>query len=311
MSRNLITGGMGYLGSRLARELVRRGDEVVLFDKGGDPEVIGDIKDKAKIVYGDLSNWSQVLDAVKKSVPNCIYHLGALLGDACEESPSAAYMVNANGTFHVLEAARLFDVGTVVFASSMATFGMGLASSVSDDAAQKPSTVYGVIKCFCERLGEYYHHRFGLNFRGIRFPSLIGLGRRGGFTEYQMLMVEEPAHGRPFIINVDEGTQIPCLYIKDAVHSLIILRGTDESRLTRRVYNLQGFSPTAREMTDRVREYLPEAQIEFRPREEAMRVINSWPRELDCANAHRDWGWRPAYDLDRALEDFLAEATSS
>ena len=165
----LITGGLGFIGSHLARKLVGLGEDVVLFDIATQAKLIDDIKDEVKIVRGDLSNWAHVLHTVKKYDVDCIYHTGALLSTTAEEDPLTAYMVNANGTLYVLEAARLFDVKKVIYLSTAATYGPGLPERISDDEVQRPTTMYGVTKVFCERLGEYYHRKFGLNFRGARF----------------------------------------------------------------------------------------------------------------------------------------------
>lgn len=305
---NLITGGLGFIGSHLARKLLEEGQKVVLLDIIPWSRLIDDIKDEVEVVQGDLSNWAQVLDVVKKHKVDGIYHTGALLSASAEENPLTAYMVNANGTFHVLEAARLFDVEKVIFLSTVATYGPGLPDRVGDDAVQRPTTMYGVTKVFCERLGEYYHRKLGVNFRGVRFPSVIGLGRGGGgVSAYSSLIVQEPAVGRPYEVFVDEETKIPLLYIKDAVKSLIELGQAEEESLRRRVYNIEGFSPPAIELANTVKEYLPDAVIEFRPIPEMVEIARSWPRELDDSCASNDWGWETQYTLDKAVEDFVKE----
>lgn len=304
----LITGGLGFVGSNLARKLVEEDEEVVLFDVISGSKIIDDIKDKLKIVSGDLTNWAQVLDAVKKHKIDCIYHAGALLSATAEANPLAAYMVNANGTFHVLEAGRLFGVEKVIFMSTIATYGSGIPERVNDDVVQRPQTIYGVTKVFGERLGEYYHRKFGLNFRGVRFPAIIGPGRGGGgASAYSSPIIQEPAAGRPYQVYVDESARIPLLYIKDAVLSLITLEKADEAKLKRRVYNIEGFSPTALELANTVKSYLPEARITFRPDPDMVRIIRSWPRELDDTYAREDWGWKSQYDLDTAVKDFIQE----
>lgn len=306
----LITGGLGFIGSHLARDLVERGEETVLFDVSASSSLTRDImmKDKVKVVRGDLSNWAQVLDVVKKHEIDCIFHTGALLSASAEENPLAAYMVNANGTFHVLEAARLFGVKTVVFLSTIATYGPGLPERVGDDAIQRPTTMYGVTKVFCERLGEYYHGKFGVNCRGARLPSVIGPGRGGGgASAYSSLIIQEPAAGRPYQVFVDEEARIPLLYVKDAVRSLIELEQTREENLSRRVYNIEGFSPTAAELASAVRRWLPDANIEFCPVREMIEIVRSWPGELDGDCARKDWGWRTRYTLDEAVKDFIQD----
>lgn len=305
---NLITGGAGFIGSHLARKLVARGEEAVLFDIASQSGLTKDIAHKVKFVRGDLANWAQVLDAVKRYGVDSIYHTGALLSASAEESPLAAYAANANGTFNVLEAARLFNVKTVMFLSTIATYGPGLPERVTDDDVQRPTTMYGVTKVFGERLGEYYRIKFGVNFRGIRLPSVIGAGRgEGGVSAYSSLIVQEPAAGRRYEVYVDEETRIPLIYVKDAVKALIELAQAREGGLKRRVYNVEGFSPAAAELARTVRKYLPEAKIEFRPVPEMVRIARSWPRELDDSPARSDWGWKTDYTLDRAVEDFVKE----
>jgi threonine 3-dehydrogenase len=305
----LITGGLGFIGTHLARRLVSIGEKVVLFDVTRQSRLIADIKDRVTIVQGDLGNWSQVLDAVKSNDIDGIFHTGALLSASAEESPLTAYNVNSNGTFYVLEAARFFDVRTVVFLSTIATYGPGLGDRVDDDAAQRPTTMYGVTKVFSERLGEYYHSKFGVNFRGVRLPSVIGPGRGGGgVSAYSSLIVQEPAAGRPYDVFVDEQTRIPLLYIKDAVGAMISLAEAREDKLKSRMYNIEGFSPTALELATVVRKYVPDdARLQFRPVPEMVKIAQSWPRELDGTNATRDWGWKSEYSLERAVQDFVKE----
>ena len=113
-----------------------------------------------------------------------------------ERYPVSAFRTNLVGTFNVLEAVRLFGVGMVIFASSIATFGEGVSDPVSNEATQKPMTMYGVTKVASERLGEYYCGRFGVNFRALRLPSIVGVGRGpGGASAYSTLMIEKPARG--------------------------------------------------------------------------------------------------------------------
>lgn len=305
---SLITGGMGFIGSHLARKLVQGGEQVVLLDISTRSHLVDDIRDRVQIVQGDLDNWSLIVELVNKHNVDCIYHCGALLSAAAEESPLATYKVNANGTFHVLEAARLFGVKTVVSLSTIATYGPGLRPRVTDDDLQKPISMYGVTKVFGERLGEYYQSKFGVNFRGLRLPSAIGPGRGpGGVSAYSSLAVQEPAAGRRYDVYVARGTKIPLIYIKDTVAAMTGLARASEQKLTRRVYNVEGFSPTAAELAASVKKILPEAHIDFHPQAEMVRIADSWPKELDGSLATRDWGFKAEYMLDDAVKDFVGE----
>jgi threonine 3-dehydrogenase len=307
----LITGGLGFIGSHLARKLVKMGEEVVLLDVVSESRSIADIKNQVKVVQADLGNWAQILEVIKQNKIKAIFHTAALLSAAAEASPLSAYTVNANGTFNILEAARLFEVETVVFLSSIATYGPGLPPRVGDDTLQRPTTMYGVTKVFSERLGEYYHIKFGINFRGLRFPSIIGPGRGGGGASvYSSLMIQEPASGRPYEVFVDEETAIPLLYIEDAVAALVTVENTPEKYLKRRMYNIEGFSPAAARIADSVRKHLPGARITFHPDQEMENIVRTWPRELDGSNACHDWGWSTQYDFEKAVAHFIQEVQS-
>jgi threonine 3-dehydrogenase len=303
----LITGGMGFIGVYLAHALVRKGEEVVLFDIVKSSPLIKDIQDKVKIVQGSLSSWAEVLEVVKQYKIDGIYHTGALLSASAEEKPITAYEVNAGGTFNVLEAARLFKVKRVVYTSTIASYGLGL-QTVDEDTIQMPISMYGVTKVFSERLGEYYQRKFGVDFRAVRLPSIIGPGRgAGGASAYSTLVISESALKRPYAVFVEEDVIMPILYIKDCVECLIRLYEADNARLKRRVYCIAGFSPTAKELCNEVKRVLPKADIKFKPDREMTEIVRSWPKYLKETKASEDWGWKTKYLLKETVEDFIKE----
>ena len=308
MSKDLITGGLGYVGSNLARRLLENGEEVVIFDVLPSAKSIESIKGDVQIIQGQLGNLAEVLNAVQANNIDCIYHLGAMISMPAEANPWNAYSTNANGTYHILEAARLFNVESVIFPSGIANYGREAPEVITDDTFQSnPSQMYAVTKIFGERLGEYYHHRFGVNFRCVRLPAICGPGRREGLAAYASLMVHEAARGRPCQLPIDENTQMPFIYIKDVVRCLTSLENTDAGNLSRRVYNIDGFSVPAKEMADTVRRYIPDARIEFLADRNVVKLANDLPKNMDATRAREDWGWKPEYDWDRTVQDFIAE----
>ncbi|MEW6377305.1 MAG: NAD-dependent epimerase/dehydratase family protein [Thermodesulfobacteriota bacterium] len=303
----LITGGLGFIGTYLAHTLLAKGEEVVLFDIIADSPLIQDIKNKVKIIQGDLSSWAEVLEVIKQHKIDGIYHTGALLSASAEEKPITAYHVNAGGTFNILEAARLFNIERVIYTSTIASYGLGL-HTVNEDTIQMPISMYGVTKVFSERLGEYYHRKFGVDFRAVRLPSVIGPGRGGGgASTYSTFMISEPALKRPYTVYVEEDVIMPLLYIKDAIDCLLRLYEANDTKLKRRVYCIAGFSPTAREIYDAVIKILPQADIRFKPDPELTEIVRSWPKYLDETNAFEEWGWKTKYLLDETVKDFVKE----
>jgi threonine 3-dehydrogenase len=303
----LITGGLGFIGVYLAHALLKKGEEVVLFDIVAKSPLLHDIKDRVKIVQGDLASWAEVMEVVGRNKIDGIYHTGALLSASAEEKPITAYNVNAGGTFNILEAARLFNVKRVIFTSTIASYGLGL-HTVDEDTLQMPISMYGVTKVFSERLGEYYNRKFGVDFRAVRLPSIIGPGRgAGGASAYSTLMISEPALQRPYAVTVEEDVIMPLLYIKDCVDCLIRLYEADNAKLKRRVYAIAGFSPTAKEIYDEVKRVLPKADITFKPDQELTEIVRSWPKYLKETRASEEWGWKTRFHLKETVDDFIRE----
>lgn len=171
----LVTGGSGQIGAALVHILVDRGEEVVVFDinKG---RRIGDIENQIKFVRGDLGIWSEVMNVVKDYKITQIYHMGAMLTSDSEANPWASFQTNVVGTYNILEAARLLNVEKMMFTSSIGTFGMTTDDKISDTSLQRPRDFYGAGKLYCEGLGRWYNRKFSLDFRSIRYPSVVGPG---------------------------------------------------------------------------------------------------------------------------------------
>jgi len=302
----LITGGTGFIGSHLARRLIKEGWNIVLFDVVPNYKRIDDIKDVVKVVRGDLALWPNVLDAVKENEVTEIFHLGAVLSAASEANPTASFKANVEGTFNVLEASRLFGVKKVIFPSSLATYGPGFSSPVGEGERQEPRTAYGVSKVFGELWGLYYCHRYGIDFRALRFTSIVGPGSGvGAASAYASLIIQKAALGEAYEVNVDEGARIPIIYYKDAVNALISLYKAKEPK--HRVYNIGGITPIAQEIVNAVRKYVPDAVIRFAPQPEIVAVIRSWPPNLDDRKAREELGWKHSYSLEELVEDFINE----
>lgn len=313
MKRHLVTGGLGLVGTQLARALLDRGEEVVLFDIETPSTLPDSVRQQVEFVRGDLSSWVDVLDAVKGRGVTHVYHLGALLPPGTEHRPAAAYTTNINGTFNVLEAARLCGVEGVTYSSSTAVYGPDIPSVIPNDHAQHPVSMYGVTKACAERLGTYYNDRYGINFRGVRFVVLFGPGRIPGvgWTAYTSLMVEEAARGNPYTVQVHSGFLTQFVYVKDAVRGLVELANADEHRLTRRVYNLDGFAATNGQLVDAAKKHIPDARIEFDVDPGIQHIMETQyfnvSKKPDGSLARTDWGWTPQFGLDEAVENFINE----
>jgi nucleoside-diphosphate-sugar epimerase len=183
----LITGGAGLMGSELARTFLKRGEKVIIFDVFVNHSLDNEKSEHLTQVKGDISNWPEVFNAVKDHNVHAIFHLAAMLTVASETNPWACFNVNALGTFHALEAARLFGVKKFIFTSSIGSYGVTADTVVTEETIQRPTNIYGITKVFGELLGMYYLRKFGIDFRCLRFPQIVV---RSGFRRYRTVLSE-------------------------------------------------------------------------------------------------------------------------
>jgi len=303
MKRILITGGAGQVGTDLIHLFHARGAEVSVFDVAPPPENLPKGVDWRR---GDITDASELDEFVKASRPECIFHLAALLSAIGEKMPHRCYRVNMEGTHNVLEAARLFDVPQVMYASTIAVFGPGLPNPVGDDVPLQPTTMYGVTKVAGELLGAYYKQRWDVDFRGVRFPGLINAGiPGGGTTDYALFMyVDGIRYGR-YECFVGPQSTVPMMYMPDALRAMVELSQAPVDNLSRCVYNIAAMSPTADEFADAVRQRVPGVEITYRVDPKRQAILESWPDVLDDSKARADWGWNHEYDLAKMSDDLI------
>jgi threonine 3-dehydrogenase len=257
-----------------------------------------------------------------------VFHLAALLSTRGERDPELAHQVNVEGTLHLLRVAqnqsgRLGRAVRFIFPSSIAVYGLAntdekkKAGRVKEDVYNVPITMYGCNKLYCEHLGRYftsYFRQLGalstaarLDFRSLRFPGLISAETvpTGGTSDFGPEMLHAAAQGQPYTCFVGPDAKIPFMAMPDAVTSLVSLLEADRAKLTSSVYNVSAFSVSAGEIAERVKKAFPGANIEFAPDAVRSKIVDSWPEDIDDTLARKDWGWKPAYDFDRAFDQYL------
>jgi len=308
----LITGGTGFIGAEVARLLLEKGEKKpVVFDINPALHRLDDVAEQTEVVRGDLSNFSHVLNVVEAVKPTTIYHLGGMLSVPSDADPSAALHTNVLGTFHVLEAARIFKVPQVLFSSTIGTYSRDIPQDVvlSDYTLQRPLLFYGATKVFCENMGLFYKRKYGLDFRGVRYPSVVGPGvKTPGVVQYTSWAIEESARGKPFTIWVTPEARIPVIYFKDAARALVQLAEAAVQNIKMVNYLIAGPtpSPSAGELAEMVRVKVPGAQIDFKPDPALQAILPLWP--LDDSKARQEWNWTPHYyNQERIVDDFLRE----
>jgi transketolase len=304
----LVTGGAGYIGRWLSRELVGRDIQVVALDRlAPDPKSNLPLPPEVAFVLGDTTN-REVLLAVTRQRPfNVIVHLAGVVTMGCEQDPDLGMRVNLHGTHNVLEVARLAGIPRVVFASTISVYGPNVPQPITENASAEPLTWYGQSKLMAEQLGLYYQRRYGLDFRAARLAAIVGPFRvaAGSATLYTTMILEKAALGEPYVIEVDERAATPICYARDAARALATL-ATAESAPSR-IYNIGTCRATSLGLLELAKKRYPEAKIEFRP-DPAMAEVGriSWNWELSTEAAAKELGWRPAYSLETMAEDLMA-----
>tara|TARA_B110000116_G_scaffold268464_1_gene282575 strand:- start:3275 stop:4294 length:1020 start_codon:yes stop_codon:yes gene_type:complete len=323
----LITGANGEMGHGLITALHKKNNvNIVALDLNpldvsismyANEELIGNILDQGLI---EQLNGEYEFDT--------IYHLAALLSTRAEFSPRAAHDVNVGGTLNLLNLAieQGRSQGNAVkffFPSSIAIYGLANletknnAGAIKEDSYQNPTTMYGCNKLYCEHLGNYYtnnYQRLGaekqksfIDFRSIRFPGIISSKTipTAGTSDYIPEMLHAAAKGNSYNCFVREDTQIPFMTMPDAIQAITQLMSAPKENISRTVYNIRSFAPTAEKFRQKVLEFFPHAQIEFEVTEKRQKMVDSWPADTDDSIAKNDWNWKPAHDLDSGMKDYL------
>lgn len=310
MSDVLITGGLGFIGSHVAREFTNREYDVVLMDITDDVKLIKDIKHKVKIIKGSVTDKDQVNYIFELYKPKVVVHYAALLSVDVERKPTIGYQVNFDGTWNVFEAARKVDADILIFASSIAAYGPGLPETVEEDVYTIPQTLYGISKRFGEMLGMWFSKTYGIKFIAFRYASVIGPGRRdGGASAYSTLIIQKAAQGEPYMINVPEDAKIPIVYVKD-VADVTVYSCENIARAKSKIYNVASLkkSPSAIEIVNAVRKVIPNSELVFKQDAKTTEIIRSWPKNVDIKRIEHEVLWRPKYaDLDVLVADFISE----
>lgn len=296
----LVTGGAGFIGSYLVPRLLDEGVDVVVFDLAAEPSSLAAVRDRIAYVRGDLGSPADLYRAMMTHRITDVFHLGALLAGACEESPPRGISVNLGSTATLLDASLATGVNRFVMLSSIAVFGRDVTEPVVDHAVKNPETVYGQTKLASEHLLLWYAREHGLDTRALRFTWVFGPGRTTGITAlYSSLILDAIARGEPMTIpNPDERGD--WLYVKDAIGAIMALwRAEDPGQ---RIFNIAGGVHSIREVVDIARRCKHGDRVEM----VAGGVSQSpYPVSYDDGPARRQLGWRPSYSVERAVREHL------
>jgi len=303
MGSVLVTGATGQIGSELIHNLRSEISDAIVIgtDIRTDPAL------GSPYVQADVTDRQELREIFTRYDIDTVYHLAALLSAEGEQNPTRTFDVNIGGLRNLIRLGREHNVERLIVPSSIAVYGPNTPRNPDELTTTRPTTMYGVTKVITEHLGRYYSQNTALDIRGIRLPGVISHKTRpsGGTTDYAVNAYYAAVKNGEYTYFIREDTELPMIYISDAVQALISLAEADSSALRFHCeYNAMGLSFTAKELTDCIRERLPEFQAQYDP-DERQAIADSWPATLDDTAAAEDWGWTPKYDLNQIADEML------
>jgi UDP-glucose 4-epimerase len=281
---------------------MRQGHQGVAFDVHTNTETFSDIANRVPVVKGDVQEATVLVETIKKFGITHIVHMASLLTSASQSSPYGALKINVNGTANVLEAARVMDVVQIVYMSSTAVYGYTREGELIDEEyAQKPVTVYGATKLFCEHLGTNYNRNYGLGFTALRFPIVYGPDQSTrGFSAFKEI-VEKPVLGLPAKVLSGGDQKYDGVYVKDVANAIVaacILHKTEH-----RAFNIgTGVLSTLRDVEEIVRRLIPNAEIEIGPGFDVAEPVKG---PMDIRRAKNELGFLAQFNLEAGVNNYV------
>ena len=300
----LVTGATGQIGTVLTEALREA--------YGHDNVLATDIK-KPEHHTGlfemlDILNTQRITEIVDDYQITTIYHLAAILSASGEWNPQKTWNVNMNGLLSILELARAQGIQKVFFPSTIAVFGTTTPRiNTPQHTVMTPATVYGISKASGELWCKYYHDRFGLDVRSVRYPGIISYQSMpgGGTTDYAVDIFHQAIlHGK-YTCFLEADTRLPMMYMEDSIRATLELMAAPSDQIKERTsYNLAAMSFTPAELAAAIQKHMPEFTIDYAP-DQRQAIAASWTESIDDSPARRDWGWKHHFDLDTMTTEML------
>lgn len=312
MKKILVIGAAGQIGSELVPALRLNYGEANVVASDINPNATGDWKESGPFEVIDALSADSVGEVVKKYNIDAIYNLAALLSARGEADPQLAWKVNMGALLNILEIAKAFNC-SIFTPSSIGAFGPDTPrDNTPQDTIQRPTTMYGVTKVAAELLSDYYHLRFGVDARSVRFPGIISnvTPPGGGTTDYAVDIYYAAVENRPFSCFLAQGTYLDMMYMPDALRAAMELMEADPAKLKHHnSFNVTAMSFAPEEIYAAIKRRKPEFIMDYQVDPVRQAIADSWPRHMDDTAARSEWGWNHRYDLEKMTDDMLDKLT--
>lgn len=302
--RILITGASGQIGTELTHALGER--------YGMENIVATDIQDPAdsdvSFIILDVLNEQRMREILEDYRITQVYHLAAILSANGEWNPSKTWNVNMNGLLSLLSHCVDLKIKKLFYPSTIGVFGGPTEKVMTPQhSPMTPATVYGMSKLAGELWCNYYHKRYELDVRSIRFPGIISYKAApgGGTTDYAVEIYHEAIQNAEYNCFLREDTRLPMIYMPDAIRGTIELMDAPADNIQERTsYNMAGMSFDPAEVAASIQQHIPDFKITYEP-DFRQEIADSWTESIDDSAARKDWGWKPEYDLASMTSDML------
>ena len=308
-SKILIIGACGQIGSELTfklRELY--GQENVIASDISHNNL--DLVNSGIFEIVDAQDYASVKVCVEKYKIDTIYLMAAMLSATGEKYPKKAWDLNMESLFHVLNLAKEKIVKKIFWPSSIAVFGPTTPKEFTPQyTVMEPSTVYGITKQVGERWCEYYHNKFGVDVRSMRYPGIISwkTAPGGGTTDYSIEIYHKALTEGNYNCYLAENTELPLMFMDDVIKATVdIMTASKDAIKIRSSYNLAAISFTPKDIAESIKRYIPNFEMTYSP-DYRQDIADSWPKSINDSYARQDWNWKHKFKLEDITKEMLLQ----
>jgi len=305
----LILGACGQIGTELTLALrAKYGNTCVI--ASDIREGNKDLMEAGPFELLDATNYEALEDVIMYYEISEVYLMAAMLSATAEKFPARAWNLNMNSLFNVLDLAKEKKVERIFWPSSIAVFGPNTPrENTPQHTIMEPSTVYGISKQAGERWCSYYHDKYGVDVRSVRYPGLISWKTLpgGGTTDYAVEIFHQALSEEKYTCFLDEDTLLPMMFMDDAIRATLQIMETESDNIkVHSSYNLAAMSFTPKQIATSIQEHLPRFKIKYQP-DFRQAIADSWPGSINDSKAQLDWGWKPEFDLEKTTAEMLRQ----